>query len=155
LAEALRAWRGQPLGELADEPWAAADAHRLAELRLVVLEERIDAELACGRHAALVPELESLCAAQPLRERMWAQRILALYRSGRQSEALRVFQQLRSTLADELGIDPSPDLQGLERAVLAQDESLSWNAPIATPSPLPARAVELPTGVVTFLLTDI
>lgn len=159
LGEALRSWRGRPLGEFADEPWAAADASRLAELRLTVLEERIDAELACGRDTALVAELEAICTAHPLRERLWAQRMLALYRSGRQAEALRVYQELRETLAAELGIDPSSELQALERRVLTQDPALAWKPPVesgATPrSPLAPRAIDLPTGVVTFLLTDI
>jgi predicted ATPase/DNA-binding SARP family transcriptional activator/class 3 adenylate cyclase len=156
LAEAARTWRGQPLGDLADEHWAIADANRLAELRLVILEERVDAELACGRHSSLVAELESLCTTYPLRERFWAQHIVALYRSGRQAEALRVYQRLRGTLADELGLEPSPELQALERAVLAQDPTLAWQPSGGTaPSPLPARAVELPTGVVTIFCTDI
>jgi predicted ATPase/DNA-binding SARP family transcriptional activator len=153
LSEALRTWRGVPLEEFAGEPWAVAESVRLAELREVLVEERVDAELACGRHAALVPELESLVAQHPLRERLWAQRIVALYRSGRQADALRVFQELRSLLAEELGIEPSHELRRLELQVLEQDHALDWTPgePLAGASPRSS----VPTGVVTFVLTDV
>lgn len=121
---ALELWRGRPLGGLADEPWAAPSVSRLAELRAQALEGRIDAELAAGRDAALTGELEALCREFPFRERFWAQRILALYRAGRQAEALEVYQELRGALVAELGIDPSPELQRLHHAVLTQDPSL-------------------------------
>jgi predicted ATPase/DNA-binding SARP family transcriptional activator len=153
LSEALRTWRGVPLAEFATEPWATAESARLAELRETLIEERVDAELACGRHAALVPELEALTSEHPLRERLWGQRMVALYRAGRQADALRVYQALRKRLADELGIDPSPGLRRLEQQVLDQDRALEWTPlepEVARPS-----ASRRPTGVVTVLLTDV
>ncbi len=129
LAEAQRCWRGRALAEFVDSPWALAGSVRLEELRLHVVEERIEAELACGRHDALAGELEALCAMHPLRERLWGQRMVALYRAGRQADALRVHQGLRDTLRDELGIDPSPKLVQLEQRILQQDPSLEAPAP--------------------------
>jgi DNA-binding SARP family transcriptional activator len=151
LGKAARTWRGRPLGEVADEPWAIPHVTRLSELRLAVLEARIDADLACGRHASLTGELEALCAQHPLRERLWAQRITALYRSGRQADALRVYQELRRSLADELGIDPSPELQALEQAVLNHDPSLDAEIglkarPDEVEVPLPGRLLVEPWG---------
>ena len=101
------------------------EADRLDELRLTALEERFDAELALGRHHALVAELEALAARQPLRERLRAQLMLALYRSGRQAEALRVYAESRRSLVEELGLEPGPALQQLEQAILRQDPSLA------------------------------
>ncbi len=135
LAEALSAWSGRPLGEFADEPWAQPAGARLAELRQTLLEERIDADLACGRHTMLVGELEGLCKANPFRERLWALRMTALYRSGRQADALAVGRELRSRLVDELGADPGPELQALERAILTQDASLEAPSPSAARGP--------------------
>jgi predicted ATPase/DNA-binding SARP family transcriptional activator len=156
LTEALRTWRGSPLGEFGGETWAAAEAIRLAELRQSLLEARIDADLACGRHASLVPELDALTAEHPLREKLWGQRMVALYRSGRQADALRVYQELRTILADELGIDPSHELKQLEQQVLEQDHALDWQADAGAPSgAATATPTALPSGVVTFLLTDI
>ena len=97
---------------------------RLEELRLATLEDRIDADLGLGRHATLVGELESLVQQHPARERLRAQLMLALYRSGRQAEALEEYRSARKTLVDELGIEPSPALQALEKAILVQDSSL-------------------------------
>jgi DNA-binding SARP family transcriptional activator len=156
-SEALRAWHGEPLAEFAGEPWATSEVARLTELRDSLLEARVDAELACGRHIALVPELEALTAAHPLRERLWEQRMLALYRSGRQSDALRVYQELRTLLADELGLEPAASLRQLETGILAQDPALQWMPPLqdAVPSPLPATALDAPSGVITFLLTSV
>ncbi len=154
LGRAWRGWRGKSLGEFADMPFASATAIRLEELRHVALEGRLEAELACGRHAPLVGELEALCAAYPMRERLWAQRMVALYRSGRQAEALRVYQDLRRHLGDELGLAPGPDLANLERMIVAQDPLLTWDA--AAPGVETNRPVGgLPSGVVSFLLTDI
>jgi DNA-binding SARP family transcriptional activator/tetratricopeptide (TPR) repeat protein len=153
LARAWRLWRGPSLGEFADAPFAASTAIRLEELRRVALEQRIDAELATGRHAALTGELEALCAEHPLRERLWEQRMLALYRSGRQAEALRVYQEMRAHLVDELGNEPGPSAAALEQAVITQDPALDWS-PTSTARPA-AVSGALPTGVVTFLLTDI
>jgi DNA-binding SARP family transcriptional activator len=124
LREALSLWRGPPLGDLAFEPALAGDIARLEELRLTVLENRIDADLESGSQAGLVGELEALIADQPLRERLRGQLILALYRGGRQAEALEVYRETRRVLADELGLEPSPELRELERAILQQDPAL-------------------------------
>jgi DNA-binding SARP family transcriptional activator len=121
-AQAL--WRGPPLAEFTYEPFAQATIARLEELRLSCREEIIEAELALGRHAEVVSELESLVREQPLRERPRGQLMLALYRSGRQAEALEAFQQARRMLVDELALDPSPALQELEQRILRQDPSL-------------------------------
>jgi DNA-binding SARP family transcriptional activator len=124
LDEALALWRGPPLPEFSDEHWAAPAIARLEELRLVALETRIDADLEMGRHTQLVGELEGLVALHPLRERIRSQLMLALYRSGRQAEALEVYREGRSALVDQLGIEPGPVLQELERSMLRQDSSL-------------------------------
>ena len=125
LGEALALWRGPALADLAEEGFAKVEATRLDELRVAAQEERIDAELALGRHAALVGELEQLVTTHPLRERLRAQLMLALYRCGRQAEALEVYRAARLALADELGLDPSPELKELERRILRQDASLA------------------------------
>ncbi len=126
--ERLRAaellWRGPPLADFAYEPFAQAAVARLEELRMACREELVDAELAVGQHAAVVPRLEALVREQPFRERPRAQLMLALYRSGRQADALDAFQQARRTFLDELGLEPSPALRGLEQAILNQDSSL-------------------------------
>jgi DNA-binding SARP family transcriptional activator len=124
LREALALWRGPALADLAYEPFAQAAIGRLEELRLLALERRIEADLQLGRHAELVPELEALVAEHPLREGLRAQLMLALYRTGRQAEALEQYQSARRTLVDELGIEPGPVLQELERSILRQDPSL-------------------------------
>jgi WD40 repeat protein/DNA-binding SARP family transcriptional activator len=124
LRDALSLWRGPPLADLPDTPLLEGERRRLEELRLGALEARIDADLALGEQAALVPELETLVRDQPLRERFRGQLMLALYRSGRQAEALDVFGQGRRVLVEELGIEPGRALQELERAVLRQDPSL-------------------------------
>ena len=124
LREALAQWRGPALADLADEDFARPIAARLEEARLWALEERVDAELGTGCHGELVTELRTLAAENPLRERLWGQLMLALYRCGRQAEALRTYQDLRRRLGDELAIDPSPALQRLEHAILTQDPSL-------------------------------
>ena len=124
LREALALWRGPPLADLANEPFALGATRALEEERNAALEARIDADLACGRHGALVGELSSLVRADPLRERLRAQLMLALYRSGRQSEALAAYADARQTLVSELGLEPGPELQELERSILTHDESL-------------------------------
>jgi DNA-binding SARP family transcriptional activator len=124
LRAALTLWRGPALADVAYEPLAQAEIARLEELRLAALEERIEADLALGRHADLVAELEGLVRAEPLRERLRGQLMLALYRSGRQADALDVYQEARRVLVDELGLEPSRQLQELERAILTQDEGL-------------------------------
>ena len=124
LREALALWRGPALADFAYEPFAQAAIGRLEEVHLLAVEMRIDADLALGRHAALVAELDALAAEHPLRERLRGQLMLALYRSGRQAEALAAYQTARRVLVDELGIEPSATLQELERAILRQDPVL-------------------------------
>jgi DNA-binding SARP family transcriptional activator len=124
LREALALWRGPALADFTYEPFAQTEISRLEELRAVALEERIEADLALGRHAELVSELEALVESQPLRERPRAQLMLALYRSGRQADALAAYRDARETLVEELGIEPGPALRGLEASILRQDESL-------------------------------
>jgi DNA-binding SARP family transcriptional activator len=124
LDEALSLWRGTPLAEFREEPFAAPAARRLDELRLRAVEQRIEAQLELGQHARLVGELEALVEQEPLREWPRRQLMLALYRSGRQAEALACYREGRSLLVDELGIEPSPKLQELERAILRHDPGL-------------------------------
>ena len=131
LRRALALWRGSPFADLANEAFAVEAARVLDEERLAALETRIAADLARGQHAELVGELTSLVRANPLRERLRAQQMLALYRSGRQSEALDAYADARQTLVAELGLEPGPELQELQQAILTQDESL--RAP-ATPA---------------------
>jgi DNA-binding SARP family transcriptional activator len=124
LREALSMWRGPPLAEFAFEAFAQPEVARLEELRLSVLEDRLDADVEAGRHAEVVGELEALVGEHPLRERFREQLMLALYRSGRQAEALDAFQRGRHVLVEELGIDPSPRLQQLHGAILRQEAGL-------------------------------
>src|SRR5947209_15474 len=114
LGEALELWRGTPFAEFESEPFARDAGARLEDARLAALEDRIEADLALGRHARLVPELEELVAREPLLERPRGQLMLALYRSGRQADALELYRRTRETLSDELGIEPSLELQELE-----------------------------------------
>jgi predicted ATPase/DNA-binding SARP family transcriptional activator len=151
LGEAGVLWRGRSLGDLDGEPFTG-EAARLEELRLVITEEGVDAELGLGRHATVIVELEALCAAHPLRERLWSLRMLALYRAGRQAEALRAYQDLRAHLGEELGLDPSEELRDLDAAIARRDPLLAWTPPDAAP---PQPSAPLLTGVVTFLLTDV
>ena len=118
----------QPLADFRSEPFAQAEIARLEELRAGVVEDRIEADLALGRHAAVVGELEALVAAHPLRERLHGQLMIALYRCGRQAEALAVYQKARRTLVEELGLEPGQPLRRLERAILQQDPSLDLPA---------------------------
>jgi len=124
LRDALALWRGPALADVADELFARADAERLEELRLLAVEGRIEADLAAGRHPDLVPELEALISRHPLRERLREHLMLALYRSGRQAEALALYRDTRRMLSDELGIEPGPRLHELERAILRHDPGL-------------------------------
>jgi DNA-binding SARP family transcriptional activator len=139
LHDALALWRGPALADFAYESFAQAAIARLEEIRLAAVELRIDADLALGRHDELIGELEALVAEHPLRERLRVYLMTALYRSGRQAEALDAYQDARRALVDELGIDPSPALQELERAILRQDPSLEV-AP--TPSARPQEVAE-------------
>jgi DNA-binding SARP family transcriptional activator/tetratricopeptide (TPR) repeat protein len=128
LEEALALWRGPPLAEFTYEPFAQAAIARLDELRLSCREEQIQAELGMGRHAEVVPKLEALVREQPLRERPRGQLMLALYRSGRQADALDAFQQTRRMLVEELAVEPGASLRELEQAILRQDPSLDLEA---------------------------
>lgn len=143
LREALGLWRGPALGEFAYEPFAQAEIGRLEDLRLAAVEDRIEADLALDRHGDLIGELEALVAENPHRERLRGQLILALYRSGRQADALDAYQRARRAL-DELGIEPSVDLQQLEKGILTHDPALSVKA-----------RRDLPSGTVTYLFTDV
>jgi DNA-binding SARP family transcriptional activator len=138
--EALVLWRGPPLADLAYESFAQTEIARLEELRMAALEQRIEADLQLGRHADLIGELEALVAQHPLRERLRRQSMVALYRSGRQAEALEAYRETRRALVDELGIEPSAELQELEAAILRQDPGLQLAAPVE-----PAR--DEPRGV--------
>ena len=142
LGAALALWRGHPYADLPGAFALELEARRLEELRLRAVELRIEAELVLGRHAQLIAELEVLCEEFPVYERFRGQHILALYRSGRQAEALRAYQKTRTYLAEELGLEPSAQLQELERAILNQDPSL-----LLEPEPQ--------VQVVAFLLTDV
>jgi DNA-binding SARP family transcriptional activator len=138
LRSALALWRGSALADVAYEPFAQGEIARLEELRLAVLEERVEADLALARHASLVGELEGLVAEHPLRERLRGQLMLALYRSGRQADALDSYQQARRVLTEELGLEPSEALKDLQRGILAHDPSLQ------APSPPEPESVPIP-----------
>jgi predicted ATPase/DNA-binding SARP family transcriptional activator len=129
LREAIELWRGPALADVADAPFAAAHAVRLEEGRLAAVTDRIEADLALGEHASLVPELQQLVEAHPLRERIRGQLMRALYGSGRQAEALGAYEDARRRLAEELGADPSTELAAIHRAVLRADESLAVTTP--------------------------
>jgi DNA-binding SARP family transcriptional activator len=144
LETALTLWRGTP--ELPDGQRGVSEKTRWIENHAALVEDRADALLATGRAAEIIGELEAAVAEAPLRERRWGQLMLALYRAGRQGEAFGAYQRARSLLADELGVDPGPELRRLESAVVAQDASL--DIPVAQHLPAVTRAV-------TFLLTDI
>jgi predicted ATPase/DNA-binding SARP family transcriptional activator len=124
LREALSLWRGPPLAEFAYEPWAQSEIGRLEELRLEALQERIETDLALGGSAELLRELELLVGQHPLRERLRAQLMLALYRSGRQADALAAYREARRSLVETLGIEPTIALRQLERSILDQDPAL-------------------------------
>ena len=141
LREALGLWRGAPLADLAFEPFAQAEIARLEEQRLCALEARVEADLATGEHVALVGELRQLLVAHPARERLTGQLMVALYRSGRQSEALAAYRDARRALVEDAGIEPGPELQRLHGAVLDQDPSLEL---VAATTELP-RELD-PTG---------
>jgi DNA-binding SARP family transcriptional activator len=166
LDRALALWRGPALADFAFDGFAREEIARLEELRLLAVEERIEAALALGRHASVVPELEKLAAANPLRERLAGQLMLALYRSGRQAEALEAYATTRRRLVDEMGIEPGPPLQRLEREILNQDAALDLPEaagaaparpaheppePPPAPEPTPAPATR---KTVTFLFAD-
>ena len=171
LESALALWRGPPLADLAYEPFAQAEIARLEDLRVAAQELLVEASLALGRHADVIGELERLVDAHPYRERLRAQLMLALYRADRQADALQAYQDARTALVEELGIEPGERLRELERAILAQDPALAQPAlvdAVETPAAEPPAAAAsaehepasdapsgLPSGVVTFMLTDI
>jgi WD40 repeat protein/DNA-binding SARP family transcriptional activator len=140
LREALALWRGPPLADLAFEPFAGAEIARLEEQRLVALETRIEADVAIGRHAEVVGELQQILSEHPLRERLAAQLMLALYRCGRQAEALEVYGDVRRALS-AIGVEPGPELRRLQEAILRQDVALEAQSAVAElPPELDVRA---------------
>jgi predicted ATPase/DNA-binding SARP family transcriptional activator len=149
LRAAIALMPGEPLAEFRFEPFAALEAARLAELRVTALERRIEADLDLGRHQAVIPELQQLVADHPHREGLRSKLMLALYRSGRQADALQVAEEARRFLAVELGVDPGPALQRLEQQVLSHDPRLLAPEPVSPvpESPPPPK----PTGIVTFM----
>jgi hypothetical protein len=146
LREALSLWRGPALEEMSDFGGVRQEIERLENMRLAALEDRLEADLAAGRQAEVIGELESLIAEYPLRERLHGQLILALYRDGRQADALEAYQRIRSVLADELGLDPAPDLQRLHERILRHDPGLA-----ARPSPVRSRLHNLPSRISRFI----
>lgn len=151
LRHALSLFRGEPLFDFRYDAFARDAVQRLEELRLTASEELMAAELDLGRHEAALPELERLVTAHPLRERLRAQLMLALYRAGRQAEALHVYQEGRRVLVEELGIDPGPALQELERKILEQDASLD----LASRQPVTTPGVRRERRLITALLCDV
>jgi predicted ATPase/DNA-binding SARP family transcriptional activator len=143
LGEALELWRGAALADFADEPFTRAAIARLEELRLAALEDHAEVRLELGEHGVLAAELGDLCAAHPLRERLRAAHMRALYRSGRQTEALESYEALRTMLADELGLDPSSELAALHQAILVQSPELDAPRP-AQPAPAVAATAVRP-----------
>jgi YVTN family beta-propeller protein len=143
LRDGLAQWRGGALADLASEPFAAAAIRDLDELRLEAWETCFEAELALGRHRALIGEIGALARQQPLRERLWRQLMLALYRDGRQAEALDAYREARRTMVDQIGLEPGPGLRALERAILEHDPTLGAAAPApSSPAIVPALAGE-------------
>jgi hypothetical protein len=143
LRAALALWRGEALADHRFDEFAQREIARLEDLRLQAIEERMAAELACGRDVDVVGELSTLVAEHPLRERLRAQLMLALYRTGRQAEALETMRTGRRLLVEELGIEPGPELRRLERMILAHDPGLSAERPGGgLPAPIPAPANE-------------
>jgi predicted ATPase/DNA-binding SARP family transcriptional activator len=161
LAQALGLWRGPPLGGVGDWGWARAEAARLGEARLAAVECHMQARLDCGEASGLTAELEALTAEYPLRERLWALRMLALYRCGRQAEALSAYQRLRTILVEDLGIDPGADVRQLHQQILAQDPGLAVADPgravpvlAARPRVVPQGPTNLPAQVSSFIGRD-
>ena len=150
LREALALWRGRPLPEVADEPFAQAALARLDERRLACLEDLYDADLAAGRSGELVPELEQLVALHPERERLWAELMLALYRSRRQAEALAAYRRVRAHLDETLGLQPNEHLRELEAQMLRQDPALMTGT-TARADPVPAGILSPPTRRIAWL----
>jgi predicted ATPase/DNA-binding SARP family transcriptional activator len=150
LTRALAGWRGEPLADAGGASWAAATVARLEEARLVAIEVELEAHLVLGAYPDVITEAESAIAAHPLRERLWAQLMTALYHDGRQAEALRAFQRLRRTLGDELGIEPSREIVELEASIVRQELSVAASQPSGPP-----HAPDATSGTLTFLFTDL
>jgi predicted ATPase/DNA-binding SARP family transcriptional activator len=145
VARALELWRGAPLHGLTDLAWFNAEARRLQALQVDALEERFETALACGEHREIVSALHTALEENPVRERLWGQLMLALYRSGRQADALQAFQEARGVLAEQTGLDPGPELRRLQAAILRQDPAIA---------PVPAerrRRGNLPTPTTSFI----
>ena len=145
IATALALWRGPPLLGLPDSAWARAETGRLEALRLDALEERFEAALALGEHAEIGTAVRAALEESPFRERLWGQLMLALYRSGRQADALETFQKARHVLSEELALEPGPELRRLQQAILAQDPAIA-PVPVA-----PRRRGNLPAAVASFI----
>src|SRR5213078_1547618 len=154
LREALALWRGPTLAGLLLESHGRDEVAQLDELRLTALMDRMDCDLALGRHEDVLGELHVLVGEHPLRERLRAQLILALYRADRQAEALDAYQQAREVLVEELGIEPSPPLQRLQKGILAQDPALEVPAGIAAPSGLARPAQDAPSPSTRLVLAE-
>ena len=146
IATALALWRGPPLLGLPDSAWARAETGRLEALRVDALEERFEAALALGEHAEIGTAVRAALEESPFRERLWGQLMLALYRSGRQADALETFQKARRVLSEELALEPGPELRRLQQAILAQDPAI---APV--PVAPPRRRGNLPAAVTSFI----
>src|SRR3954447_11049591 len=145
LRAALELWRGPPLAELASAPFAPAEIARLEEQHLAALELRVEADLAAGDHAELIGELQQLTTQHPWRERLHAQRMLALYRSGRQADALEAYRHAREVLVEQLGLEPGAELHNLHEAILAHDPALDATPETARPDPSePSPALPTP-----------
>jgi predicted ATPase/class 3 adenylate cyclase/DNA-binding winged helix-turn-helix (wHTH) protein len=157
LREALTRFRGEPLEEFMPAAFVVGQATRLEELHQVLFDELIEAELAAGHHAEIVGELDDQVRASPLRERRWAQLMVALYRCHRQADALRAYQRARTVLVEDLGVEPGSELRDLEAAVLSQDSALDLlvNARGDLHRADPSNVLPSPSGTVTFLFTDI
>jgi predicted ATPase/DNA-binding SARP family transcriptional activator len=148
--EALALWHGFPVGEFAGSGWADAEARRLTDVQVTAREELIDLELAAGRHAETLDELEALTVAYPLRERLHGQLMLALYRAGRQADALAAYERARGLLDTELGLAPSPELRGLQQAILQQRPGLRAPQRMAPAPPPPPPVRHLPPRLTSF-----
>jgi DNA-binding SARP family transcriptional activator/tetratricopeptide (TPR) repeat protein len=147
LRAALSLWRGDPFAHVTYEPFAQADIARLTEMRLTAIEDRVDADLAVGAHATVCGELVELVAEHPLHERLWGQLMTALYRCGRQADALDAYRRVRAQLVEQLGIEPSPALRELHAAILQQRSELEW--PPRRNGPAPVSATEPPAAAAT------
>ncbi|MCA1698303.1 MAG: AAA family ATPase, partial [Actinobacteria bacterium] len=155
LGEALGMWRGPALADVAYEEFAQPEIRRLEELRLTALETRLESELRLGEHGGLIAELEALVTAHPGRERLAGQLMLSLYRCGRQGDALEVYARTRAYLSRELGLEPGRALQGLQGDILTQASTLQSAGDEPASASLAGERAVLPTGVVTFLMTDV